>query len=583
MRARSRVGRRLTRPRLWQRVTAWLCDSCTSTCLSRGVVGLTTAEEELQAAATKGEVANFGGHRVAIGAEFLAELLSGRHPSKVALHPRGLRIRGARIEGPIDWTGQKFLTSVSFTDCEFVGPLLGNRLSVAGDFSLNRSQLDAIELADSRIDGNLGLEDVVVKLTSWTREGQAGSAVVLDLNSIVVDGTLTLKGAQIPGEVSLLYAKISGQLLCQNATIGSGQGDAFSADGARIKQDACFDAGFHAKGTLRLFGTRIGGQLICNGAQLSGANGLALCANDVVVGEDVFLQNSPDGKSFVADGEVSFGCADLHGSLLCKGATFRNSGGTTFDGGGMKVANRLVFAGLAVRPDGSVKLTKAYVGLLEDDESSWPSDSGSMEISGFVYDQFGPAASDVGVEKRLDWIRLQKTYSPQPYLQLAKVYKQSGRDDELRHVLVARQTDLRTRGRLNPTQKGWNAFFGFALAHGYRPLRGVLWILLLYGVSVALVWQAQAANAFVAVGPTATVHHAMAADCTSAYPCLSPFVYPVDAAVPVLNLHEADYWKFDENTFWGQVGRDWLDAATLLGWVLTTLIVVGLTRTVRET
>ena len=68
-----------------------------------------------------------------------------------------------------------------------------------------------------------------------------------------------------------------------------------------------------------------------------------------------------------------------------------------------------------------------------------------LRLTGFVYGQLSEHATAIGVKKRLEWIRRQTSrpgqYSPQPYSQLAQVYKANGLDDDVRRVLVARQRD----------------------------------------------------------------------------------------------------------------------------------------------
>jgi len=71
-----------------------------------------------------------------------------------------------------------------------------------------------------------------------------------------------------------------------------------------------------------------------------------------------------------------------------------------------------------------LNLTNAKVGLLVDQEASWP-EKGRLFLDGFVYDQIaaGPADAKVPIDAttRLRWLRLQPDeygYLPQPYEQL---------------------------------------------------------------------------------------------------------------------------------------------------------------------
>src|SRR5208283_4903961 len=71
----------------------------------------------------------------------------------------------------------------------------------------------------------------------------------------------------------------------------------------------------------------------------------------------------------------------------------------------------------------------------DDDRTRWPKQD-ELLLDGFVY---GRIASDgqVDVTKRLDWLRLQPRapFRQQPYLQLAKVLRESGDLDGSLRVL----------------------------------------------------------------------------------------------------------------------------------------------------
>jgi hypothetical protein len=168
-------------------------------------------------------------------------------------------------------------------------------------------------------------------------------------------------------------------------------------------------------------------------------------------------------------------------------------------------------------------------------------------------------------------------------VQLAQVFNTVGNDDEWRKVMIAKQKDLRRFGGLAKLQKLGNCLVGAVVGHGYRPWRAAFAIIFLYVVSFCLVLIAKDKNAFVAVGSTANqVQKLKPSICTSAYPCLSAFAYPVDAALPLINLHEVDSWQFNANDGWGQAGRDWTVFATVADWGLATVLVVGLSSLVRD-
>jgi hypothetical protein len=73
-----------------------------------------------------------------------------------------------------------------------------------------------------------------------------------------------------------------------------------------------------------------------------------------------------------------------------------------------------------------------------------------------------------------------------------------------------------------------------------------------------------------------------ATTCTSNYPCFYPPGYAVDTAIPIINVHQADFWGVDGHRAWTWlwISSTWL--ATGLGWAMATLLVAGYTGLVRK-
>jgi hypothetical protein len=249
------------------------------------------------------------------------------------------------------------------------------------------------------------------------------------------------------------------------------------------------------------------------------------------------------------------------------------------------------------KPMGTVNLRDAKVGELYDDEKSWPArqpDTSMITLTGFSFDRFalgaGIGVDHKSVQDRIDWVRIQTgrkgSYEPEPYLQLASVYGRAGEDRAQRAVQIAMRDDLRKYGDLKWFQKLWSSLLKFFIGYGRQLWRAVIAIFIVYAVSVGIVWIAKDFNAFVAVGPTADqlVDHPQALDahmCTQYYPCLSQFIYPVDAAIPLINLHQSEFWAFSAFSAWGQWGRYLFDLVTLLGWFFSSLLVAGLAGLIR--
>ena len=58
-----------------------------------------------------------------------------------------------------------------------------------------------------------------------------------------------------------------------------------------------------------------------------------------------------------------------------------------------------------------------------------------------------------------------------------------------------------------------------------------------------------------------------ATQCTSNYPCFYPVGYTIDTVIPIINVHQADYWGPDGHAPWGWVwvGGTWVATGLGLG------------------
>lgn len=511
----------------------------------------------------------------------------------------------------VDLTAIRVKGSALLTALSAHGEVGLARAKIGGDLKCSRAKLRngtevALNLEKAEISNHVALDD---NFSAWGEVNLIGAQIGGDLNCAGAKlhnqggDVLSADSAKIElcadlgadfeawGGVRLPSAEIGGQLILSGAYLHNRGGAALTADGARIKRNGAVLEGFQADGEVRFAGAEITGELSFRGAKLHNPEGKALNAANVSVTNDVILgslTNDAIGeRKFEATGKVSFIAAHVGGSLVCGGASL--TGATTdevaFDGRNLTVEGW--FAWQTGDPaKGKVLLDRAKVGELRDKLECWPDKQGYLDLTGFVYEQVDSQVKP-DPDGRVDWIRLQTgargDYNPQPYIQLAQVYKAAGNDDEVRKVLIEKQRDLRKFGDLRWYRKTWNLLLGFFIGHGYRIWHAAVAILVVYGLSVGVVWMAMDHNALIPVGPTASNLHGLRVnDCTSRYPCLFPLAYPVDAAVPVINLHQVDYWQFDASTLWGRIGRDSLDLATFFGWALTTMLVVGITGLVRE-
>ncbi|MCV2865601.1 hypothetical protein [Defluviimonas sp. WL0075] len=120
-------------------------------------------------------------------------------------------------------------------------------------------------------------------------------------------------------------------------------------------------------------------------------------------------------------------------------------------------------------------MESARVDDLVDDSESWP-DPGRLILDGFIYDKI---AGFTDVAKHLEWLskgdHWEGEFLPQPYAQLAKVYREMGHERAARVVGMRQEQlmrqDARARGRITP-----DGSVGAAFTSVWADLRnGVLW------------------------------------------------------------------------------------------------------------
>jgi hypothetical protein len=428
---------------------------------------------------------------------------------------RGVRLRGVRIHGHLDLEGVTFRCSLRLANCYF----------------------DATEPV--RLDHATAYRPTLERCHLAGLTGEMLSAREVNLTGATLTGPLDVRGANIAGD-----------LICSGANLGrSKDGHALFAEAMKTGGDVLLDEKFRAAGTITLRSVRVGGSIRLRPAELAGQ--IALDAT---------------GAQIVALDATG---AQITGSLIWEPAS---------------------------PVSGQVNLEGASVGHLVDDWGKddrgkdrhggfWPVD-GHLRLDGFTYDRFG-GDQQATVEQRLEWIRGQyprsgKTglgYVSQPYEQLAKVYRQEGKDRDARKVAVARRADLRQYGSLTWYQKAGNWFMDTTIRFGYQTWRAAAGLAVVFLAFVVMTIVAQHHHAIVPVSDLAVSMHPppVATQCTPSYPCFYPIGYAVDVVIPIINGRQADYWGLHG---WGWVAGAW--AATALGWAAVTLLAVGYAGLVRQ-
>ena len=303
------------------------------------------------------------------------------------------------------------------------------------------------------------------------------------------------------------------------------------------------------------------------------------------------VPGSLDWGTFEADGIVEFVGAKITNSIIVSNARFLGAPGDGhgFSGGALTAGGYFYWRDVELRNGATVDLNGAHVGILVDEEKSWPEPS-YLLIDGFTYDGFGPG-SPTDLRTRLRWISLQPqtlgAFNPQPYRQLARAYRESGLENDATSVLIAAE-DVRYarygwRGRL------LGGILRATIGYGHRPLRAIDWSLGVVLLGWLMVSVAKRAGVMRLTWPETTPPPS--GDPTAG---LNPLLYSLDVFLPFVNLHQEHYWWPDESSAGslslagltlkvrGSMLRSYLWMQIIAGWLLSAIFIAGMTGLLRN-
>jgi hypothetical protein len=192
----------------------------------------------------------------------------------------------------------------------------------------------------------------------------------------------------------------------------------------------------------------------------------------------------------------------------------------------------------------------------------WEQESLSVQLSGFVYETIeGKDAEghEFTAKERLRlWLPKGDKYSPQPYEQLAGVYRREG-NEEARTVAIGKQRARReaVQGWARWPSRAWSALLRWTIGYGYRPALALIPLIVLLVAGTVI---------FAVAHP----HQLHPAKTGLEQPGFNSFRYTLDLLLPVANFKQRD-------TFVASGWAAWLSFGfTFAGWLLAAVVVAGL-------
>jgi hypothetical protein len=500
-------------------------------------------------------------------------------------------LSGTQIRGDLDCSGGIF-------EAAETSALLADRLNVGGSVLLSdgfRAEGGAI-LDGTKIGADLNCHNGIFNL---------GGGEALSAERTNVAGSILLTNCfHANGWVNLVAAEVGGDIQCSGGTFSNPGQYAILATEAKVTRSVFFNrfmsaggnvtATFCAEGEVRIASARIGGYLDCASGIFKDPGKVALNARGLMVQGNVSV-----GDGFVAEGEVLLAGADIGGNLYCTSGSLSKLS-----------ARRATIKGdfhwrlIHHAHQTTLNLTDVSAGGIRDDEVSWPT-SGNLNLDGFVYSRISPSDAS----GRLEWLRRQKHFRLQPYRQLAKVLSDRGDERGAQRVLfeMERRRRAQSAGWLSAL---WSQILRWTVGYGFFPGRALGWLLGLVLIGTMFFGVGYLGGAVAPTDKEAYAYFEAHGQPPEYYPRFNAFAYSFEHAAPLISLGQKDHWA-PKPLFAGKqpivsgnlvgsvtnrqirgyylvprlcaVGflRLWLWLQIVLGWVLATLFVAGLTGIVR--
>jgi hypothetical protein len=471
---------------------------------------------------------------------------------------RTLRLRGAGITGTLDLEAASLRCPLVLQGCSFEGPvnlngvrapairlpgcdapeLIADQVEIDSDLDLSGFDADgAVSLRGAHVGGELSFAGARL-------HNPDGYALFAD--SLLVEQDMDLIKAVADGEV-LVGGHVRGLLNLHGARLNNRGKRALSSAGLVVDKAVFLRGGFTAEGEVHLPAARIGGRLFLDNATFVNAGKVALELNKLTVDQDMFC------RGLTVRGTINLHSAQVGGQLDFSEATLTDPDHEQVSLAGQNLRAAGLVLGWQTPPAGQVDLSHAHVGVLVDPEEGWPQ---SLGLRDFVYDVLDERP-EVKVKDRLGWLRRDpRGYAPQPYEQLAAVYRRAGRDEDARRVAIEKQRRRRTT--LPAPAKAWGLVLDGLVGYGYRTWLAALWLL---GFLALGTWIFAAAHPQ-AMTPTKPPNE---------LPAFQPAVYAADVLLPIVDLRQQDAWLPHGFALW------WSWVSILVGWILTTAVVAALT------
>lgn len=498
-------------------------------------------------------------------------------------HEKGLRVSGAIVSGILDLEGCRIPRDIGLKDCRFeASPVL--RSAVIDNLFLDGSTLPGLQ-AD-------GLE---------------------------ARGGITLRGAVLAGEIQLRAARIGGNIEADGARITVPDALAIDAEGLEARGGILL-RGAELRGGINLAGVRVGADVNAIGARLERPGEVVLNGDGMAARGDLALR----GATIV--GEIRLRGAEIDGDFDCRSLSLSEPGGHAVRLDRARIDGAF-FLGRGAKIDGVLDLTATEIGAIDDEEDSWPR-VGDLALNRCRYGAFigGP----VDARSRLEWLarqlpgRWEQDFWPQPYEQLANVLRDMGHEEDAVAVLIEKERLQRRARRLRSKSRVWQStlatkdlLLAVTVGYGRAPLLALVWLTVFWAIGVVVFAIAERNGALkpnsavvlrslewtmcdldrgqtrympstgmemrgrAQPGQTQLTCFLVQPE-SSSYPDFNPWMYSLDAMLPVMEIGQKQFWRPNPVKPSGGFTLNYYYFLSVIGWALSLLAVAGFSGLVKS-
>ncbi len=317
---------------------------------------------------------------------------------------------------------------------------------------------------------------------------------------------LAMNGSTFNGELNMNSIKVGSSLLMHDAQFST-----VELDAAQISEVLAMN-GSTFNGELNMHAIKVGSSLFMNDAQFSTVDlaeakiGGKLGMHDSTFYGELEMESALVGSSFIIRDAEFYKKTNL--KFLSVGSILEIQGGIlrTLDLTGARIEQTLKLSGLDQKwkklelvdktlQSPKMTLKNTEVNVLQDTDSSWPD---NLELEGFTYNQLAGSHStrqemplQRGSEWYINWLKDDKTYSPQPYRQLAGVLHTAGLEEMANDILFESRVREREEAKFW-FRKVWLWLLEITIGYGYgwQIFRVLGWAALFLSIGISsLYWE----------------------------------------------------------------------------------------------